>query len=169
MLESATDTLALLSKLALALGFVLVAACSTAQHKAQPGQDIPLLHFQKTPCLGICPSYEATIAANGKIRYIGYEHVPLQDTAYFELPQQELRALQQEIAQLHYTAFQDNYHTDWSDMPSTIVTFFEKGKEVKRVKHQEGGPQRLLHFNEQLHLRLMQLAEEEARKRLPIK
>jgi hypothetical protein len=156
-------------KTGLVLCLLLVAACSTAQNKGGAKADAPFLLFQKTPCLGICPFYEALISESGRIRYIGREHVPVQDTVYFQLTEAELSQLRQEVAQLNYMALQDLYLTNWSDMPSTVITFYEAGKEVKRVQQEEGGPQPLLDLQEKLHSMLMRLAEEEAHKRLPIK
>ncbi|MFD2247783.1 DUF6438 domain-containing protein [Pontibacter ruber] len=125
------------------------------------------LIFQKTPCFGICPSYEATIYENGSITYVGWEHVPLKDTVELHLSAPEVKSLQEEVKQLNYSELQDAYLTQWSDMPSTYSTFYANGKEVKRVKHQEGGPEKLLQFQEHLHKRIMDLVEAEAIRRLP--
>ncbi|SIR41432.1 DUF6438 domain-containing protein [Pontibacter lucknowensis] len=162
-------TLLFLLKLGLGLGLILVAGCSTAQKSSAQAPDAPLLHFQKTPCLGTCPSYEATILANGSIRYTGYSHVPVKDTVTFTLSPQQLEAIRQEITKLNYASLQDMYLTNWSDMPSTITTFYEAGKEVKRVQQEEGGPKPLLDFQERVHTLLMNLAEEEAKRRLPVR
>ncbi|PVY37952.1 DUF6438 domain-containing protein [Pontibacter virosus] len=162
-------TLLYLFKLGLGLGLILVAGCSTAQNREVKTLGVPLLHFQKTPCLGICPSYEATIMENGSIRYIGYSDVPVMDTVSFVLSNQQLEELRQEVSQLNYTSLQDTYLTNWSDMPSTITTFYKAGKEAKRVKQEEGGPKHLLDFQEKVHTLLMGLADAEAKRRLPIK
>lgn len=156
-----------LSLLLLTTVFGLIACRArptVTQHPAQP-----LLVFQKTPCLGICPFYEAHIATDGSILFIGREHVPVVDTVHFQLAPAELKALRQEIDKLNVSQLRDSYMTEWSDMPSTISTFYENGKEVKRVKHQEGGPQALLDFQDRLHRRLMEFAEAEAKKRLPVR
>lgn len=163
------DTLVMLFKWSLGLGLSLAIGCSAAQHSGKQRQDTPFLHFQKTPCLGICPSYEATIMESGRILYIGYAHVPLKDTAYFELPSQVLEELRHDVAALNYTTLKDTYLTDWSDMPSTFTTFYEQGKEAKRIVQEEGGPQPLLDFQQKVHTLLMDLAEQEARNRLPVK
>ncbi|MBD1397562.1 hypothetical protein H9Q13_10320 [Pontibacter sp. JH31] len=151
----------ILSCLPLAIG------CSASQNTKQKQTDEPYLFFQKTPCLGICPSYEATIQEDGSIRYVGWEHVPVKDTAYFKFTPEEMKELRDEVENLNYLSLQPVYLTDWSDMPSTITAFYNEGQEEKRVKHQEGGPKELLVFQEALHKRLMSLAEEEARRRLP--
>ncbi|MBX0331755.1 hypothetical protein K3G39_00740 [Pontibacter sp. HSC-14F20] len=162
-------TLPILFKLGLGLGLFLMTACSTAQTSNARTPGTPLLHFQKTPCLGICPSYEATILENGSIRYIGYSHVPVIDTVIFTLPAPQLEMLRKEVAQLNYTSLQDTYLTNWSDMPSTITIFYESGKVVKQVKQEEGGPNTLLDFQEKIHTLIMGMADDEAKKRLPIR
>jgi hypothetical protein len=155
--------------LLLLISLPMVMACGSTQSKAQTQADIPFLHFQKTPCLGTCPSYEAAIGENGSIRYVGWEHVPVKDTVYFEFTPEEMDLLRQEVKALAVDQLRDTYLTQWSDMPSTITTFYKDGKEVKRVKYQEGGPQALLDFQKALHERIMKLVEAEAYRRLPIK
>lgn len=162
-------TLLYLLKLGIGLGLLLASGCSAAQKSRVQAQDAPLLHFQKTPCLGTCPSYEATVMESGSIRFIGYSDVPVLDTVTFTISNRQLEELRQEVSQLNYTSLQDTYLTNWSDMPSTITTFYKAGKEVKRVKQEEGGPQPLLDFQEKVHTLLMGLADAEAKKRLPIR
>ncbi|SIT76764.1 DUF6438 domain-containing protein [Pontibacter indicus] len=163
------DTLLYLLKIGLGLGLVMSTSCSTAQNHRAQAAVAPLLHFQKTPCLGTCPSYEATVLENGTIRFFGYSDVPVVDSVTFTLTPRQLEALRQDISQLDYTALRDTYLTNWSDMPSTITTFYKDGKEVKRVKQEEGGPKALLDFQEKVHTLLMDLADAEAKRRLPIR
>ncbi|MCP2044149.1 DUF6438 domain-containing protein [Pontibacter sp. HSC-36F09] len=162
-------TLLYLLKLGLGLGLILATGCSAAQNSNMQSTDTPLLHFQKTPCLGTCPSYEATILENGSIRYTGYSDVPVIDTVVFTLSKQQLEELRQKIAELNYTSLKDTYLTNWSDMPSTITTFYKAGKEIKRVKQEEGGPKLLLDFQEKVHTLIMGLADAEAKRKLPIR
>lgn len=139
------------------------------QLQASQKQPTPLLHFQKTVCLGTCPAYEAAIATNGNVTFIGFDHVPSTDTLYFKLSAEKLDSLKNEIDSLDYNTLQDLYPTQWSDMPSTIITFYENGKEVKRVKHIEGGPAALKQFQDKLNKTLLHLAEKAAAKNLPTK
>lgn len=157
----------LVLKLGLLLTLPLLVACAAGPVQQQV--PVPLLHFQKTPCLGTCPSYEATVYTDGRIHYRGYEHTALNDTATFVLGKTELEDVISALESLKSTQLRDAYLTNWSDMPSTITTFFENGKESQRVKHQESGPEILLQFQEKVHRMLMQLVESEARRRLPTK
>ncbi|GAB3527439.1 hypothetical protein GCM10027443_04020 [Pontibacter brevis] len=119
-----------------------------------------LLLFQKTPCLGNCPAYNATIYDNGSISFVEFKNALAQDTLQLQLSDKELQQLKREIAALDYKKLQDRYLTQWSDISSTYLTFFEAGKEAKRVKHEEGGPRQLIKFQEWLHQIIWQRAEE---------
>ncbi|WP_242929351.1 DUF6438 domain-containing protein [Pontibacter vulgaris] len=167
-----------IKNLVLAINFILAGAffmalpaCnsstanSTAKQDTKPAE--PFILFQKTPCFGICPAYEASIATNGSITFIGWDHVPVIDTVKLYLAPQDLAILRKDVQQLKYKTLQDTYLTQWSDMPSTITTFYEKGRQVKKVKQEEGGPEQLIQFQDKLHKMIMKLVEEEAKGRLP--
>jgi hypothetical protein len=128
-------------------------SCKSAGHSntAAAQSDSPLLMFQKTPCFGICPSYEALIYSNGTVRFVPWEHVPVTDTLTFQLSEKELQILLTDIADLNYKSLQNFYKTEWSDMPATHLYFYEDGKEVKHIKHEEGGPEKLVQFNDKVH------------------
>lgn len=147
---------------------ILFSGCRN-QLQASHQQAEPLLHFQKTACLGTCPAYEAAIATDGNVMFVGFDYVPSTDTLYFKLSAERLDSLKTEITRLDYSTLQDLYPTQWSDMPSTITTFYENGKEVKRVKHMEDGPAALKQFQERLNKTLLHLAEKAAKKNLPTK
>ncbi len=106
----------------------------------------PLLLFQKTPCLGICPAYNASLYPDGNVVYVAFQTAQAQDTLQFQLTAPELTELKQLLKSLDYTTLERSYLSGWSDVSSTYITFYEAGKEVKRVKHQEGGPQNLVQF-----------------------
>lgn len=147
----------------------LLGSCKGSESHHQQGRPLPLLHFQKTSCFGPCPVYEATILTDGSVTFAGSAHVPSTDTLAFKLSLEQLDSLETHLANLEYNALKDFYPTDWSDMPSTITNFYKDGKEVKRVKHQEGGPNELIFFQKWLNKALLSLAEAEARRSLPIK
>ncbi|RDV16402.1 hypothetical protein DXT99_04150 [Pontibacter diazotrophicus] len=123
----------------------------------------PLLLFQKSPCLGTCPAYNATIYQDGSISFVEFKNALAQDTILFQLPEEELRQLKQELEKLKYKDLQNSYLSNWSDISTTSLTFYEDGKEVKQVRHEEGGPQRLVQFQEWLHKLIWQRAEEKKR------
>lgn len=139
--------------------------CKAYSHNAVEQQVTanPFLFIQKTSCLGTCPSYEASILTDGSVIYIGRRYVPITDTLRFFLPKADLVKLRQEVKNLDYSHWQRSYLTQWSDMPSTITAFYEDGKKVKQIKHQEGGPQELVEFQEMLHKLIMNLVEDKSK------
>ncbi len=133
-------------------GISLLSCKSTGAKAASvSGGDVPLLMFQKTPCFGTCPSYEALIYTNGHVRFIPWEHVPVTDTLTFQLTGKELNELTAAIVDLNYKTLENLYKTEWTDMPATHLYFYEAGKEVKHIKHEEGGPEKLIKFNDKVH------------------
>ncbi|HEY4651204.1 MAG TPA: DUF6438 domain-containing protein [Pontibacter sp.] len=132
---------------------IMLPGCRSAETMAivTQTQQEPLLLYQKTPCFGPCPSYEALVYTNGTVRFVPREHTPATDTLTFQLTDKELQKLITEIAELNYKNLQDLYKTEWSDMPSTHLYFYEAGKEVKHIKHQQDGPTQLIRFIEAVH------------------
>ncbi|MEJ8803783.1 DUF6438 domain-containing protein [Pontibacter sp. H249] len=120
---------------------------------------LPLLQFQKAPCYGPCPAYEANIRDDGSISLISWGNiaVPEDDTVQLLMSEPELQQLKKAMADLQYTSLKDAYLSNWTDRPSSYLTFYQDGKEVKRVKHQEGGPENLVALLNSLHQQLMEL------------
>lgn len=142
---------------------LIISACSGAtlaqkqQSTSPPAQ--PLLLFQKTPCLGTCPAYNATLYTDGSVAFVPFERGTAQDTLLLQLPEQEFIQLKQQLQSLNYRELQSSYRSQWSDVPSAYFTFYENGKAVKRVKHQEGGPEALVQFKATVGALLERLAK----------
>lgn len=144
---------------------LILFGCRSQLQAGEQEQAIPMLHFQKTVCLGPCPAYEATIASDGSVVFVGFDHVPSTDTLFFQLPPERLDSLKSEISNLNYSDLKELYPTSWTDRPSTITTFYENGIAVKRVRHETGGPEALTKFQKSLNKTLLTLAEKEVQKR----
>lgn len=147
---------------------ILVASCAGSaacqSNSSQPA--LPLLQFQKAPCYGTCPAYEANIMQNGSITLVSWGNisVPENDTVQLCMPKQTLQQLKSDLAALNYTSLQDAYLTQWTDWPSTYLTFYEDGKAVKKVKHQQGGPEALQALQKNLHETIMALLQDKPKK-----
>lgn len=155
--------------LGLGICLSLLLGCKSQLQASQQEPVLPLLHFQKTACLGTCPAYEASISTDGIVTFMGHAHVPSTDTLTFKLSEEKLDSLKADIANLNYKALQDLYPTQWSDMPSTHITFYEHGKVVKKTKIMEGGPEALQLFHKNLDKVLLEMAAAEAHKSLPVR
>jgi hypothetical protein len=136
--------------------------CQTTS-SSQPKKQ--LLQFMKAPCYGPCPAYQADIMDDGSITFISWgniANVAEDDTLQFCLSKKELQQLKADLKALNYTSLQDAYLSDWSDRPSTYLTIYQDGKVVKRVKHQEGGPESLLNFQKSLDQTIMNSVKKSA-------
>lgn len=100
------------------------------------------------------------IYTDGSVAYVPFKNALAQDTLQLQLTKQELQQLKQRIEGLEYNNLNTSYLSGWSDVSSAYFTFYENGKELKRVKHQEGGPQALLQFKGWLETLLEQRAAE---------
>ncbi|WP_181163606.1 DUF6438 domain-containing protein [Pontibacter mangrovi] len=148
----------------LLLGVLLIAGCAAADKVESRGDKAPekLLLFQKTPCFGTCPAYNATLYTDGSIAYVGLRYVPIKDSLQLQLPEKEFLELRKALQELNYPSLQKTYLSSYTDLPSTYLTFYENGKEQKRVKHQQDGPKALQDFITTLHEQIMQLVQEKA-------
>jgi hypothetical protein len=86
--------------------------------------------------------------------------MPVSDTVLLTMSGKELKQLKKDIHKIKYESLATSYLSDWSDTPSTYVTFFKQGKEVKRIKHQEGGPKNLTDFIGHLDALLIKIVEQ---------
>ncbi|WP_439882482.1 DUF6438 domain-containing protein [Pontibacter sp. MBLB2868] len=141
------------------LGCKVNSNCQTSgKNAAAP----PLLQIQKTPCYGPCPAYEATVMENGMVTFVGWDNVPVSDTVQMCFTEKEMNELKKAIEKLDYTSLQTSYGSQWTDIPTTYLTFYQNGKQVKRIKHQKGGPEALVTFQKNLNDKLLELVGKEA-------
>ena len=153
----------------LLLGLVLLLASGCARGTANqrinhsPGTDTgppqKLLLFQKTPCYGTCPAYNATFYSDGTIHYEGFRYVPVTGALTLHLSEKQLQQLKETLDNLDYTSLEDTYLSPYTDLPSSYLTFYENDREVRRIKHQQDGPETLQQTITYLHELVMELLE----------
>jgi len=153
----------------LLLGLVLLLASGCARGKANQsiihtqGHDVAppqkLLLFQKTPCYGTCPAYNATFYSDGTINYEGFRYVPVTDTLTLQLSEKQLQQVKEMLHKLDYTSLKDTYLSPYTDLPSSYLNFYENDREVRRIKHQQDGPEALQGTITYLHELVMELLE----------
>ena len=115
-----------------------------------------LIEIQRSGGLGSCPRYLAKVFDNGQIIFFGFQHV-----AYIgdhsgllttkELTK-ELAQLEKWISELGYSSLSDSYPDQREDFINDLSTcdlrFYEMGKPVKTVTHNNGGPRVLYKFQD---------------------
>lgn len=153
----------------LLLGLVLLLASGCARGNANKsinhaqGKDAAppqkLLLFQKTPCYGTCPAYNATFYSDGTINYEGFRYVPVTGTLTLQLSEKQLQQVKEMLHKLDYTSLKYTYLSPYTDLPSSYLTFYENDREVRRIKHQQDGPEALQGTITYLHKLVMELLE----------
>ncbi|WP_143084003.1 DUF6438 domain-containing protein [Flexibacter flexilis] len=151
------------------LGF---SACKTSKQKKRKPKAITaatskepylLLYFQKTPCFGKCPNYEAEFWSDGRLLYNGINHVPLTGRLTYILPEKTIQNIQTEAKKIKYFSFKEKYLSNATDLPSTISRLTLDGK-TKQIETQfsSDAPELVVKFQQNIHEEVMAiLAEQE--------
>lgn len=93
----------------------------------------PVLVFQRTPCHGTCPTYTATIYADGRVEYDGQRFVALTGKHTLSLPVATVNEMLAEAKRIGFTKLQERYAGQTYDLPSTIITVHPVGQPAKAV------------------------------------
>ena len=132
------------------------AATSKAVKSTQPQE--PVLVFQRTPCYGTCPTYTATIFADGRVEYDGQRFVGLLGKHTLSLPVATINELLAEAKRIDFTKFQERYSGNTSDLPANIITVHPVGQPLKAVYAEENVPQALQGYIKLLQSKIDPLA-----------
>jgi len=125
-----------------------------AATKAMSRQTAPVLIFQRTPCHGTCPTYTATIFADGRVEYVGERFVTRLGQHTLRLPAAQVTELLAAAQKAGFDKFDDKYVADISDLPSTLITVQAPGRPAKAVEVRGDAPAALQAYIDFLKLRL---------------
>lgn len=114
----------------------------------------PVLVFQRTPCYGTCPSYTATIFADGHVEYDGQRFVKLLGKHTLRLPPATVQDMLAEAKRIDFNKLQEKYSGNTSDLPATIITVHPLGQPAKAVYAEEGIPAKLQGYIKYLQLKI---------------
>jgi hypothetical protein len=137
---------------------VVLAGCATRKRETAPAAvkepaEVPkpelpnpqqvVLYYQRTPCFGMCPSFELVVYQSGKAVYegknlvdnIGFYQSTVPDTAFQKVL---------EVAQrIEYFRMQEKYDKEGvTDLPTVTTRIFFDGK-LKTVANRYQGPREL--------------------------
>lgn len=98
--------------------------------------------MNKTPCFGACPDYDVTIKGNGEATFEGRQHAPRKGNYQLILDAEKTKTLFDAFANADFWAFEDEYTSNISDMPTTFISFSHEGQS-KKIRDYYGAPQRL--------------------------
>ncbi|MGI4866872.1 MAG: DUF6438 domain-containing protein [Janthinobacterium lividum] len=118
----------------------------------------PVLVVKRTPCHGTCPTYTATIFADGRVEYEGERFVTLTGKHTLSLPVATVTQMLAEAKRVNFSKFDDKYGGNASGLPATIITVQPVGQPAKTVRAQQDIPPSLEAYINFLTQRLDPLA-----------
>lgn len=98
-------------------------------------EDSTLISLEKTACFGKCPVFKITIYKNGLAIYDGQINVEKKGRFEKKIPNEEIKQLIKSFEESHFFDFKDKYTADMTDLPSTYLTFNNKGKSKKIIDY----------------------------------
>lgn len=114
-----------------------VSATTTAVTASAPIRPGVLAKLSRTSCYGYCPTYELTIHEDGRVEYVGGQHVKTKGKASGTLGAAKLEALRAAFRAADYFALGD-YPGDWKTDPTdnaSAEVYYAEGGRAKVVRH----------------------------------
>jgi hypothetical protein len=104
--------------------FALCAGCDSPQKSDLKGSlgewgDVKL---ERSECLGFCPAYEVSIAADGRVTYVGRHFVGITGQQVRQADPTQLATLHAHIQAADFFALRDSYVAEITDLPTYRVT-----------------------------------------------
>ena len=145
----------------MALPVVFAATIGLVGSVALHDVDVPVdarIRLQRTSCLGTCPVYTVTVAADGTVNFDGERHVRVVGRQTARIGRSVVARLLASAERIHFFDLRDAYrvieHPDGtvsgpSDLSTTIVTITVNGR-TKRVEDYFGTPDDLAPFEREI-------------------
>ena len=112
---------------------------------AEPQKE-PSIIFTKTPCLGTCPHYTATIYPDGRVSYEGFRYAPVEGKREFRISPSAVNTMLAQAREINFTDLKGSYSDGATDLPSTTATIRQSGGPAKKVSAESGEPAELTSF-----------------------
>lgn len=136
------------------LSFVLVFTCCKST-QVPPAEEAVII-MKKTPCMGPCPEYELMIFADRKVVIDARQHLDIKGRYISELPADRYEELINKFKESDFFAFEDEYTSNVTDLPTTFVTFRSEGRE-KSIMDYHGAPEELKELEKAVHKLIVEL------------
>lgn len=101
-----------------------------------------VIEMNTTPCFGACPEYDITINGTGLATYNGKRYAPRAGNFTKQLTAEETKTLFDAFVAADFFAFEDEYTSTISDLPTTFISFSHEGQ-TKKIKDYYGAPDKL--------------------------
>ena len=108
-----------------------------------PAKAALALTFERTMCLGTCPSYTARVFADGRVAYEGRYQVPVLGKKEFRLSKAVVTEALRMAQEAHFDTLKPMYSSGVTDVPSTLVGVRLAGGQLKTVQVEDNAPEEL--------------------------
>lgn len=110
------------------------AAAESKDMESPEFAELILVSLSKTPCFGVCPSFNFTVFANGTAQYDGLSNVTRLGKYKAKISKEEINQLLNEASAVGYFSLNDKYDNEFvTDLPSATTYLNLEGKEKKVV------------------------------------
>jgi len=108
------------------------------QQAAHPIPDDTLITLERTQCYGVCPIYQITIDATGKVKYEGIDYVRVKGKRESQIDRERVWELLEAFRKRGYFEMSNSYKKyTVTDMPSAVTSLTMNGN-TKRIDHYYG-------------------------------
>lgn len=102
---------------------------------AAPAESTYAIRFERTPCMGKCPTFTLEIEPDGHARYEGRTYAPLEGEKELVFKREVLSNVEQLAKKMKFDQMpEDEYGHGMMDAPSAIVSLRQPSGELKTVK-----------------------------------
>ncbi|MCH8331339.1 MAG: hypothetical protein IH946_08145 [Bacteroidetes bacterium] len=121
--------------------FMLLIACGVFKGNNSSNEST-LIELKKTSCRGQCPVYTIIIYTTGKMTYKGEKNVEKQGRYEKKMSEEGIEKLIKTFKAAKFWDFKDEYTSRITDLPTTFISFSNKGK-TKKIRDYHGAPEEL--------------------------
>lgn len=100
------------------------------------------ISLEKTACFGTCPQYVLTINGKGEMEFKGKKFTKMDGLWKAQLTDNEISQFFGEIKTAKLFNLLDEYPTNYSDLPASIITYND-GKKTKTIRIEGTHPEAL--------------------------
>lgn len=130
------------------IGF-MVQSCSTIKLEKDPAKVSPTIVYSKGPCFGKCPIFTLTIYNSGLVKFNGRKYTNMDGKHEMQLDKNKYISLIKKFRANRFWRFDDLYGFDLVDVPTTTISFSDKGKN-KTVKGKGSFPDKFIELSKML-------------------
>ena len=133
--------------------FLVAASCLAVASHDEPSADLSslsnddlqavVIRFERTACYGICPAYVLTIHGDGRIEYVGTDHIRQKGMSQARIGMEDFKKLLAEFTLAKFFSIADKYSEQkcacvyCTDMPTAITEISAKSI-THKISHYHG-------------------------------